>query len=148
LPVFLAAALAFGATNAQDTITFYGELTNQATDIPVTGNLDVFVRVFSSPNGGSALWDECWEDIAVDQGRVSLHLGAVNPFQAALGISLGEFLAQNPKIFAEIQVCDARTACGGSDESDGNGEATELVIETPAPTGDADAITWAIRAAW
>ena len=45
------------AANAQDTITFYGELTNQATDIPVTGNLDVFVRVFSSPNGGSALWD-------------------------------------------------------------------------------------------
>jgi len=35
--------------------------------------------------------------------------------------------------------------CGGSsDESDGNGQATELAIETPAPTGDADAITWAV----
>ena len=34
------------------------------------------------------------------------------------------------------------TACGGSDKSDG--EATELKIETPAPTGDAGAITWAV----
>ena len=72
--------------SAQDTITFYGELTNQATDIPVSGNLDVMVRVYDSSTGGSPLWDECWEDASVYQGRVSLHLGALNPFQTALGM--------------------------------------------------------------
>src|SRR3990167_8589025 len=105
------------ATLAQDTITFYGELTNQATDIPVSGNLDVMVRVYDSSTGGSPLWDECWEDASVYQGRVSLHLGAINPFQNALGMSLGEFLSANPKLFVEIQVCDARSNCGDPDSA-------------------------------
>src|SRR3989338_2482010 len=54
------------AAPARDTVTFYGELTNQATDIPVTGNVDIFVRLFDSSNGGSSLFDECW-DIAVQE---------------------------------------------------------------------------------
>ena len=76
-------ASALGAT-ARDTVTFYGELTNQATDIPVTGNVDIGVRLFDTPSSGAALFNECWEDVAIQEGRVTLYIGAVSPFTSAV----------------------------------------------------------------
>ena len=68
------------ATGSADTLTFYAEFTNQSNDVPITGNLDVAVRLYNNANGGSQVWSECWGNVGVSQGRVTLDLGAITSF--------------------------------------------------------------------
>jgi hypothetical protein len=98
----------FAVTTARDTLTFYGELTNQSSDAPLTGNLDIAVRLYDQASGGTMQWSECWPSVAVSSGRVSLNLGSTQAFTP----SLGQFLAANPNLFVSLQVCDAGGACG------------------------------------
>ena len=137
---------------ARDTLTFYGELTNQASDAPLTGNVDIAVRMYPVGTGGAMLWSECWPSVAVSAGRISLNLGSTQPFAP----SLGQFLAANPNLFVGLQVCDAGGACGtgcdgemqprialgsipyagvASQAIDVFGEAINPALVTLAPTG-------------
>ena len=93
---------------ARDTLTFYGELTNQSSDAPLTGNVDIAVRLYGQASGGAMQWSECWPSVAVASGRISLNLGSTQPFLP----NLGQFLAANPNLFLGLQVCDAGGACG------------------------------------
>src|SRR3954451_15594888 len=88
-PSFPLISTAQGATTARDTLTFYGELTNQSSDAPLTGNVDIKVRLYDSADGTTVRWNECWTDTAVAQGRMTLNLGSVTAFTP----NLGEFLA-------------------------------------------------------
>jgi hypothetical protein len=99
---------------ARETLTFYGELTAQSSDQPLTGNVDVAMRFYSAASGGTSVWSECWTDVAMSGGRLTLNLGSVSPFAP----TLGQFLSSNPALFLGMQVCDANTACGSGCDSE------------------------------
>ena len=90
-----------------ETLSFYGELTSQSADAPLTGNMDVALRLYDATSGGALKWQECWSSVNVQQGRLSVNLGASQAFTP----SLGEFLAANPNLWLGLQVCDAGGSC-------------------------------------
>jgi hypothetical protein len=91
-----AVAFSFGASVPQ-IINYQGTLSNKTG--PVTGQVNMVFRVYSSATGGNPLWSETWSSTAtpanpviVTNGAFNVMLGSLTPFSAT-------FFADHPKTY-------------------------------------------------
>ena len=94
--VFLMPALVW----AQETITltYQGQL-NDAAGIAITGTRNVTYRLYTTANGGTALWTEAHESVNVIDGTFTSVLGRLN--------SLDNDIAMEPNLFLGVTVDDS-----------------------------------------
>src|SRR5690606_19858106 len=50
---------------------------------PLHGSVDLTLRLYAEPSGGTALWSETHAGVVVTQGRYAVQLGSVTPFASA-----------------------------------------------------------------
>ena len=69
----LAAGEAYG-----DTVSYQGFLQDD-NGSPLSGPVDLTFRIYAASSGGSSLWTESFNDVALENGVFSIVLGQTSP---------------------------------------------------------------------
>jgi len=90
-----------GMAQVSKKLNYQGYLQDSLTGTPVTGTVQMEFALYDVPTGGSPLWNET-QQVMVNAGRYSVHLGAVTPLNLTevkpyyLGIKIdGEVLTDD-----------------------------------------------------
>jgi hypothetical protein len=81
--VSLLAGSALALATPPATLGYQGNLANSAGQ-PITDDLTLTFRLYDVPSGGSALWTEVQNGVAVDGGNLSVELGGVTPLPSGI----------------------------------------------------------------
>ena len=88
-------------------LSYQGYLTD-ASDEPLTGDVDITFRLYDAPSGGAALWTEAHTNanaVPVDDGLFNVMLGSLTPISSTvwssgasyLGVQVGDDAEMSPR---------------------------------------------------
>ncbi len=86
------------------TISYQGLLTNTNNEAVADGNYKLTFKLFNSDQGGTAIWQEAYDDVVVTGGLFNVSLGGKNPLSLPfdqpywLEITIAEESPLNPRI--------------------------------------------------
>ena len=91
--------LAYG--EVPEIISYQGIL-KDANGVPLTGNYDITIRIYSQASGGEALWAETLTGVAVSLGMFNIMLGSATAFPANVDFSIPYWLGVSINAGAEL----------------------------------------------
>ena len=91
--------LAYG--EVPEIISYQGIL-KDANGVPLTGNYDITLRIYSQASGGEALWAETLTGVAVSLGMFNIMLGSATAFPANVDFSIPYWLGVSINAGAEL----------------------------------------------